>query len=248
MFDVGVTSLLTFFGHVESMVASPASCCTPARPSSAALKPAFNIRRAIGDSVSICRHQATVSRSRSSRGTTVLTRPHSRAWAASYWRQRNHTSFARLTPMVRASSDEPYPPSNEPTADRSGRSARCRRPTRGRTPGARCAAPDGISGHLGDHGLGETANLNLKIKHVEAPHATVGDVVITDISVVATNALVAAGAERVVARAGQHHDPYRQVVARLFEGSREFKECLGAKGVSHLGRLIVMRAIPSATS
>ena len=60
-----------------------ASCWTPARPSSAALKPALSIRRAIGESDMIWRHQATVSVSRSARGTTVLTSPQSRAWAAS---------------------------------------------------------------------------------------------------------------------------------------------------------------------
>src|ERR1019366_355220 len=84
------------------MVASPANCWRPARPSSAAWRPPFSMRRASGESDSICRHQATVSRSRSASGTTSLTRPQSRAVAASYWRHRNHTSLARFTPMVRA--------------------------------------------------------------------------------------------------------------------------------------------------
>ncbi len=87
----------------------------PASPSSAALNPAFNMRSAIGDSVSIRRHHATVSASRSASGTTVLTSPHDNAWAASYWRHKNQISLARFNPIVRANSPEPYPPSKLPT-------------------------------------------------------------------------------------------------------------------------------------
>ena len=47
----------------------------PARPSSAALKLAFSRRSANGESASISRHHCTVSSSRRSSGTTVLTSP-----------------------------------------------------------------------------------------------------------------------------------------------------------------------------
>ena len=45
--------------------------------------------------------------SSSSSGTTVFTSPQSSAVAASYWRHSSHTSFARFSPIWRASSPMP---------------------------------------------------------------------------------------------------------------------------------------------
>ena len=64
----------------------------------AAWKLAFSSRSANGESASISRHQATVSSSSCSSGTTVLTRPISSACCASYWRHRNQISFAFFGP------------------------------------------------------------------------------------------------------------------------------------------------------
>ena len=64
-------------------------------------------------------------------------------------------------------------------------------------------AADGVAGDLSDHGLGQSADLNLQVEHVEATDALARDVVVTDIPVVTTDALIAPGAERVGTGAGQ---------------------------------------------
>ena len=87
----------------------------PTSPSSAALKLAFSSRSANGESASISRHHATVSSSRRSSGTTVLTIPISRASSAEYCRHRNQISLAFFGPTRFASRPAPKPPSNEPT-------------------------------------------------------------------------------------------------------------------------------------
>jgi hypothetical protein len=79
------------------------------------LKLALTRRSAKGESSSISRHHLTVSASSSGSGTTVLTRPISRACSASYCRQSIHISFARLGPIRSRISDAPKPPSHEPT-------------------------------------------------------------------------------------------------------------------------------------
>ena len=80
-----------------------------------AFAPAFNNRSASGESASISRHHATVVGSNSSSGTTAFTSPHASAVGASYCRQRNQISFARFSPICRASRLMPYPPSKDPT-------------------------------------------------------------------------------------------------------------------------------------
>ena len=72
-------------------------------PSSDALKLALRSRKAKGESWSISRHQATVSSSSRSSGTTVFTSPISSASSASYWRHRNQISLAFFCPTWAAS-------------------------------------------------------------------------------------------------------------------------------------------------
>ena len=73
MLDEGVPALPAFLGHLKSMVASAASCCTPARPSSAVFMPALIMRNAKGESVSILAEPGHGPRQRSSSGTTAST-------------------------------------------------------------------------------------------------------------------------------------------------------------------------------
>src|SRR5215469_1477360 len=87
----------------------------PAAPSVAVVRAPLSIRRASGDLASSSRDQPTVSSSSRSSGTTALTSPISSACCALYWRQRYQISRAFFSPTVDASSQEPYPPSNEPT-------------------------------------------------------------------------------------------------------------------------------------
>ena len=59
--------------------------------------------------------------------------------------------------------------------------------------------------------------------------------VVADVAVVAADALVAAGAERLGALAGEHDDADLRVVARALERVLELEERPGPEGVAHLG-------------
>ena len=61
-------------------------------------------------------------------------------------------------------------------------------------------APDGVARDLGDDGLGEAADLDLEVQHVQAAHALPGHLVVAHVTVVTADLLVAAGTERVQAR------------------------------------------------
>src|SRR5262249_833866 len=61
------------------------------------------------------------------------------------------------------------------------------------------------------------------------------DAVLADVAAVAADALVAAGAEGVLAGAGEDDDADRGVVADVVEGARELDDRAGAERVSHLG-------------
>ncbi len=218
------------------MVASPANCWRPANPSSAAWSPPFSIRSASGDSDSICRHQATVSASRSASGTTWFTRPQSRAVAASYCRHRNHTSFARLRPMVRASRLAPYPPSKLPTLGPGltepgvvGGDGQVADQVQDVT------TADGVTGHHGHHRLREAPDLDLEVEDVEATDALAGHGVVPEIAVVAPDLLITSRAERVRTLPGQDDDTDRRVVPGGVEGVGQFEEGLGPEGVADLG-------------
>src|SRR4029077_9570500 len=71
------------------------------------------------------------------------------------------------------------------------------------------AAADRITGHHGDHRLGQPSDLDLEVEHVEAARAFG-----VDVAVVSANPLVAAGAERFSASAGEDDHPDLRVVAR----------------------------------
>ena len=90
----------------------------------------------------------------------------------------------------------------------------------------------------GDHRhdrLGQPADLDLQVQHVEPADALVGDLVVADVAVVAADALVAAGAERPVALAGQDDDADPVVVAGEVEGRLELEQGLRPERVAHLG-------------
>ena len=97
------------------------------------------------------------------------------------------------------------------------------------------SAADGVPGDLRDHRLREPTDLDLQVEDVEAADALTRDVVVAHVPVVAANALVAPGAERVGTGAGQDDRADADVVAGHFEGARELEERLGAEGVADLG-------------
>ena len=78
-------------------------------------------------------------------------------------------------------------------------------------------AADGVAGDHGDDGLGDGADLFLQIEHVEARHA-----VAADVAGVAAHLLVAAGAERLVALAGEDDDADRRILMGEVEGRPAF--------------------------
>src|SRR5262249_40130963 len=91
-------------------------------------------------------------------------------------------------------------------------------------------AADRVAGDHRDDGLGETTDLHLEVEHVEA-----ADPVVVAVAVVATDALVAARAERVVAFAGEDDHAGRGVVARELESGPQLEEGAGTERVADLG-------------
>ena len=65
------------------------------------------------------------------------------------------------------------------------------------------AAADRVAGHGGEHRLRQAADLHVQVADVEAADALLGDLVVADVAVVAADPLVAAGAEGLVAGAGE---------------------------------------------
>jgi hypothetical protein len=97
------------------------------------------------------------------------------------------------------------------------------------------AATDRIAGDHRDHGLREPPDLDVQVADVEAADATLGDLVVPDIAVVAADPLVAAGAEGLVARAGEDDLPDLEVVAGQGEGLAQLGQRLRAERVADLG-------------
>ena len=95
-------------------------------------------------------------------------------------------------------------------------------------------AADGVARDLRDHRLREPTDLDLQVEDVEAAHAVTGDVVVAHVPVVAADALVTPGAERVGTGAGQDDRADADVVAGQVEGPREFEERLRPEGVADL--------------
>ncbi len=97
------------------------------------------------------------------------------------------------------------------------------------------ATADGVARDHGDDGLRDPANQDLQVQDVESADALMGDLVVTEVAVVASDRLVSARAERVGTLTGQHDDTDRDVVAGRGEGVGELEEGLGSKGVAPLG-------------
>ena len=96
------------------------------------------------------------------------------------------------------------------------------------------ATADGVAGDHGDDRLGRATDLDLQIEHVQATDALVSHVVITDVAVVASDALIATRAERQVTLAGEDDHAHGAVVASIVEGLSQLEQRLGAKRVAHL--------------
>ena len=109
--------------------------------------------------------------------------------------------MAFLTPTLRSSSEAPKPPSKladpGPGLAEHGVVA-CDGQVADQVEDV--PAADGVSGDHRDHRLGEPPDLDVEIADVQPSDALLGDLVVADVAVVAADPLVAAGAERLVAR------------------------------------------------
>ena len=105
------------------------------------------------------------------------------------------------------------------------------------------AAADRVAGDHRDHGLGQAADLDLQVEHVEAAGA-LG----VDVAVVAANALVAARAEGLGAGAGE--DDHADLgSSRATSNALDISNTVvGRKALRTSGRLIVILAMPSQVS
>jgi hypothetical protein len=92
------------------------------------------------------------------------------------------------------------------------------------------AAADGIASDHRDHRLGQAADLHVQVGHVEAPDRRP----FGHVAGVAAHALVAARAERVRSRAGQHDHADRRVLARALERVGDLDDRLRAERVADL--------------
>ncbi len=75
------------------------------------------------------------------------------------------------------------------------------------------AAADRVAGDHRDHRLRQPADLHVQVADVEPADALLGDLVVADVAVVAADSLIAAGAEGLVAGAGEDDRPHLEVVA-----------------------------------
>ncbi len=181
-------------------------------------------------------HQRTVSCSSSSRGTTALTRPQSRACSAPYWRQRNQISLARFWPIWRARTEAPKPPSKEPTRGPVCPKVALSAAMREVAQHVEDVAPaDRVAGHHGHHRLRQPADLDVQVGDQEAAHAALPDGVVADVAGVAPGPLVAAAAEGQRPLAGQDHHPDVGVLPGQGEGVDQLLDGVGPEGVAHLG-------------
>ena len=92
------------------------------------------------------------------------------------------------------------------------------------------AAADRVSGDHRHHRLGEAADLDLEVQHVE-PAGAVG----IDVPIVAPDALIAARAKRLSAGAGEDYNADVRVVARNLERLRHLEHGRRTKCVADLG-------------
>ncbi len=110
-------------------------------------------------------------------------------------------------------------------------------------------AADRVAGDRSEHGLRQAADLHMQVADVEAADALLGDLVVAHVAVVAADPLVAAGAEGVVAGAGEDdRADARCRRGRRVKASRSSARVCGRNALRTSGRLIVIRAIASARS
>ncbi len=91
------------------------------------------------------------------------------------------------------------------------------------------ASADRIAGDHRDDGLGQPPDLDLEVEHIEPP-----DALGIDVAVVASNPLVAAGAERLGAGPGEDDDANLLVVARRLESLGHLRHRYRSEGVADL--------------
>ena len=122
--------------------------------------------------------------------------------------------MARLAPTWRASSPAPKPPSKLPTRgpvwpnfDVLGGDREVADEVED------VAAADRVPGDRRDNRLGGAADLHVQVADVEAADTLLGDLVGADVAVVAADLLIAAGAEGLVAGAGEDDRADVEVVA-----------------------------------
>ena len=200
-------------------------------PSSAALHDALIMRSASGLCSSIRAHHATVSTSRSSSGTTVLTRPMSSA-ACRVVLLAQEPDLARLLLPDRPGEQAGAEAAVERADPRAGL-AEARVVGRDREVAhdvQHVPAADRVTGDHRDDGLGQPPDLDLEVEDVEP-----ADAVVADVAVVAADPLVAAGAERLGPLAGEDDHADRGVVAGALEGVQQLEQGPRPEGVAHLG-------------
>ena len=88
----------------------------------------------------------------------------------------------------------------------------------------------------------------MEVADVKSPDALVGDLVVADVAVVPADALVAPGAERLVARPGEDDRRDLDVVPGPGEGVAQLGQGGGRKALWTSGRLIEIFAIESPRS
>ena len=110
------------------------------------------------------------------------------------------------------------------------------------------AAADRVAGDRGDDRLRRAAHLHVQVADVEPADALLGDLVGADVAVVAADLLIAAGAEGLIAGAGEDDRADLEVVAGPVKASRSSARVGGRKALRRSGRLIVIFAIPSPFS
>ena len=134
----------------------------------------------------------------------MLTRPISSACCASYWRHRNQISLAFFGPTSRDRTDGAVAAVER--ADLRAGLAEAGVVGRDRQVAhdvEHVAAADGVAGDHGDDRLRRAPDLHVEVGDVEAADALLAERVVADVARVAPDPLVAAGAERLVALAGE---------------------------------------------
>ncbi len=103
------------------------------------------------------------------------------------------------------------------------------------------AATDCVTGHHGNHRFRAGADVALEVEHIEV----VSPLVIPVSTVVATDLLVAAGAEGFLAKTGQDDGADLIVITGIGQRLQHLFDGAGRKALRTWGRLMVILAMPS---